>query len=524
MLEGFAIGLAFVFGLAVRPLGLPPLVGFLIAGFVLNVLGDRFGLLPEFTGDVLGHVAHWGVLLLLFTVGLKLKVRQVTQPHVIGAGLIHFLISIALFGPAVYFWLDLDPLLALLLAISLAFSSTVLAAKILESKRELTAFHGRSAIGILIIQDLLALLVLSIWGGKNPSVWALGLFALPMLRPVIHRLLDVSGRDELLLLLGMLLALVVGGMGFSALGLSSELGALVMGLMLANHERASDVSEALWGLKELFLVGFFLQIGMSGLPTGSDWLFAFALLLVLPLKGLVFYAILALFHLRSRNAFLAALSLTAYSEFGLIVAAGVPLLSEWLVPMALAVAMSFGVSAPLNRAAHRIFDWLEKPLSHFQTKRLHPDEMPPDLSGAEGLVFGMGRTGTATYDSLRGSMPSIVGIDSDPYRVADHREKGRDVELADAEDADFWSTVKIDSLKVAILAVDHMEAKLLATRKLRLRGFTGPIITHVMYEDEAILARSAGADRTYLTMREAGATLARHAIDCLGGAKISGGN
>lgn len=515
MLEAFAIGLAFGFGLAVRTIGLPPLVGFLAAGFALNFIGQRFDVLPAFTGEVLHYVAHWGVLLLLFTVGLKLKIGQITQRHVIQGGLLHFALSVTIFSLGLRLFIGLEWMLAVLVAIALAFSSTVLAAKILESKREITAFHGRSAIGILIIQDLLALLVLSIWGNQEPTIWALGVLALPLFRPLLHRLLDVSGHDELLLLMGMLLALVVGGMGFAALGLSSELGALAMGMLLANHERSSEVSEALWGLKELFLVGFFLQIGMSGLPTLDDWVFALVFALILPLKGLLFYAILAIYHLRARNAFLASLSLTAYSEFGLIVAVGVPMLSDWLVPLALTVALSFAIAAPLNRFAHGLFERSEGIWCRLQTNQTHPDEMPPDLSGAKVLVFGMGRTGRAAYDALIGGVPEIVGIDSDPYCVSEHQSQGRDVVLADAEDADFWSSVKLDSLEATILAMDDIEAKVLAARKLRERGFAGAIITHVLYQEQADVIRAAGADRAYLTMQEAGTSLASHAVDCL---------
>ncbi|MDZ7770461.1 MAG: cation:proton antiporter [Woeseiaceae bacterium] len=153
-----------------------------------------------------------------------------------------------------------------MLAIALAFSSTVLAAKLLEERRELGTFHGRTAIGILIVQDIIALVVLGVWSGQAPNAWALLLLALPLARPVLHWLLDFAGHDELLILMGMLLALVVGGMGFSAMGLSSEIGALLMGALLSNHDRATELSESLWSLKENFLVGFFLQIGMSGLP------------------------------------------------------------------------------------------------------------------------------------------------------------------------------------------------------------------------------------------------------------------
>ncbi|NDY96822.1 cation:proton antiporter family protein [Wenzhouxiangella limi] len=515
MLEVFCITFAFVLGLAVKQVGLPPLVGFLAAGFGLNWFGQRFGLLPEFTGEVLDHVAHLGVLLLLFTVGLKLKWRQLVRPEVLGGSTLHFALTVGVFTPGLRFFLGLDWSLALPIGIALAFSSTVLAAKMLEAKRELTAFHGRVAIGILIIQDLIALIVLSVGGGHEPSPWALLVFAVPLLRPLLHWLMNATGHDELLVLMGMMLALVLGGMGFEFIGLSPELGALVMGMLLANHPQASELSESLWGLKELFLVGFFLQIGMSGLPDRGDWLFALGMTLILPLKGLLFYIILVRFRLRARNAFLGALTLSAYSEFGLIVAAGLPVLSDWLVPLALTVAISFALAAPLNYLAHPMFERLERFLCRFQRDDIHPDEIPPDLSQARVMVFGMGRTGTAAFKSIAKEVTEITGIDSDPYRVDEHRQADRDVVLADAEDSDFWSSVRLDRLEVAVLAIDDLESKLIAARKLRERGFTGAIITHALYEENVEKIRNAGADETYLTMQEAGTSMAGHALDSL---------
>src|SRR5690606_14011958 len=126
--------------------------------------------------------------------------------------------------------------------------------KVLESRRELKAFHGRVAIGVLIMQDLIALLVMSLTSGQVPSAWALLVFLLPLLRPLLFRLLDHSGHEELLVLLGLMLALVVGGLGFESVGLSSELGALAFGAMLAKHPRAGELSNSLWSVKEVFLI------------------------------------------------------------------------------------------------------------------------------------------------------------------------------------------------------------------------------------------------------------------------------
>ena len=288
-----------------------------------------------------------------------------------------------------------------------------------------------------------------------------------------------------------------------------------MGLLRSNHSRAQELSDSLWSLKEIFLVGFFLQIGMSGLPTASDWLFAGALLLVLPLKGLLFLLVLSLFKLRARNAFLGASVLTVYSEFGLIVAAGIPMMADWMVPLALTVALSFTLAAPLNHVAHPLFRRLEPWLQRLQRGTDHPDDLPAGLGTARALVFGMGRTGTAAYDRLQPELGAVIGLESDPYRVADHLRQGRTVVTADAEDLDFWRCVKLDAMEVAVLAMDDVEAKLIAARELRQRGFKGPIIAHALHADDVERIRDAGADDTHLTMHEAGLSLARKALNRL---------
>lgn len=507
MLEAVWIACAFTLGLMVRTVGLPPLVGYLAAGFAISGL-SHFIELPANGDEIIAHVAHIGVLLLLFTVGLKLRVRNLVQPEVIGGGILHFVLAVALLTPGMYLLLDVTWYEAVLLAIALSFSSTVLAAKVLDSKRELRAFHGRVAIGILVVQDLIALLVISVASGKVPSVWAPLVLGLPLLRPVLFKLLDVCGHDELMVLLGLLLALVVGGMGFEALGLSSELGALAFGVLLAQHRRATELSNSLWSIKEVFLVGFFLQIGMSGLPGKEAFILAAVAMLLLPLKGVGFFLLLVLFKLRARSAFLSGLALTNYSEFGLIVAAAV--LPEWLVPLALAVAVSFVVSAPLNRAAHPFYEKLSRWLLPLERNIHHPDQQPISLGDAEVLIFGMGRTGTAAYDQLSGKTTKLIALDSDPGKVDRHRKAGRAVMFADAEDQVFWQGVEMSSIRAVILSMSDLEAKIIAARQLRQRGYSGFIASHSLFQDEADKINLAGADETYLTMSEAGVGLAEH--------------
>lgn len=515
------LALAFLLGLLFRRLGLPPLVGYLAAGFVLNALGQH-------GSELLDQIAHAGVLLLLFSVGLKLRFKSLVRPEVWGGSLLHLAVSGVLLGVGFYAVLGLPTGQALLLALTLGFSSTVLAAKALEEKAELRAFHGRLAIGVLIIQDLAALALMAVAGAAAPSPWALLIFGLPLLRPLVIQLLDWSGHDELLVLYGLALALVVGGLGFEHLGLSAELGALLLGVLLVGHPKAMELSRAVWSLKEVLLVGFFLQIGLLGWPSLAALGGAVLLALLLPLKAALFFFILIAFRLRARTAFLTALALASYSEFALIVVkfmvSNGQLSADWLVVLAITVAVSFVLAAPLNRFAHALYERLEERLARFERPDHHPDEQPVSLGSTQILILGMGHTGAAAYDFLkkRQNVPEhphkvrmVSGIDSDLNKVEQHIHEGRRVVYADAEDPGFWHRLKLEGLKAVVLAMPDPEAKQIAARQLRRHGFQGLIgaISHHPEEERAL--KAAGADMTFLAFNEVGVGLAEHVWEAL---------
>lgn len=502
-MEVIWVGMAYLLGLGASTLRLPPLVGYLGAGLALSA----FGLTG---GELLHEIGHLGVLFLLFTVGLHLRFRNVLRPEVLGAGGIHLLLSVVLFG-AVGLLMGFAPVTALIAAVVLGFSSTVLAAKSLEARDELSAYHGRVAIGILILQDLVAIGVLAVTGGGVPSPWALGLLAVPLLRPVLLRLLARSEQEELMLLFGLLLALG-GGALFEAVGMSSELGALVAGALLAGTARADELAEKLWGLKEAFLVGFFLEVGLAGMPTADGLLLGALLLALLPVKAVLFFGLLVAFRLRARTAFMAATSLTSYSEFMLIAGAAAAtsgLLPESLIVVfALVVAVSYALGAPLGRAANALWARYDHGLVRFERDVKHPDFQPRSLGGAHYLVVGMGQAGTAAYEYLAEHGEQPVGLDSDPGRIAAHRKAGRRVLFGDAQDAELWEALALDGLEAVMLALPSTEAKVRATRLLRQEGFTGPISALTVREAEHDALVAAGASSVCLPITQAGRELA----------------
>jgi predicted Kef-type K+ transport protein len=508
------IGGALILGLAASRVGVPPLAGFLIAGFAFGLAGFE-------TSPFLIEISEAGVLLLLFAVGLKLRVKTLLRFEVWGTALGHLVVVAVLALAAIRAVAGVAWPLAVTLAIALGFSSTVFSAKVLEEQKALRAVHGRIAIGILVVQDLVAGALLTGLSLATPSPYALLLLALPFAGAYIGRLLDFVGHGELLVLFGVALA-VGGGYVFETLGVSPELGALALGMALAEHRRAQELSTALWGLKEFFLVGFFLTIGVSGEPTWATVGHVAWLMLLLPLKCVAFFAILLALGLRARTSFLTTASLATYSEFGLIVAqsavANGNLGSEWLVASAIAVALSFLLAAPVNALAYEVLARFGGVLERFERDTRHPDDEPVTLGSAEILVVGMGRVGTGAYEYLRQRSDHVVGADSDPGKIERHLAAGRRVVYADAEDVTFWKQLHLGKLKAIMLSFPDVRGMQAACRELRARGFSGLIsATHLFGEDvERIL--EAGADVTYNYFTEAGVGFARDSWEALEGA------
>jgi len=277
----------------------------------------------------------------------------------------------------------IDPTTALLFGFALSFSSTVFAIKILEERGELGALHGITAVGILVMQDIIAVVFLTISAGKIPSIWALALPLLYILRPLFFKLLDHSGHGELFALCGLFMAMVVGASSFEFVGLKADLGALCIGMLLGSHPRVKELSNSLLGFKNLFLVAFFLSIGLSGLPTKEIMVVSLLLGLLLPFKGGLFFYLMGRFDFRARTALFTAFPLTNYSEFGLIVAAvGVKngwLEAQWLVLAALALTLSFIVGAPLNSSVYDFYARFKSFLKGFETDKKHPADTPLNI-------------------------------------------------------------------------------------------------------------------------------------------------
>ncbi len=508
--------IALIFGLLARQLYLPPMVGFLLAGFALHVLGVQ-------GGAVLREIANLGVLLLLFSIGLKLRLRNLLAPEIWGAASVHMiLVTLVVSGllllpgwAGLSLMAKLDGWSAGLVAFALSFSSTIFAVKILEDRGEMKTRHGQISIGILVIQDLVAVMFLAVESGHLPSVWAFALLLLPLARPLFNLIMKHAGHGELLVLFGLVMALG-GGELFKLVGMKDGLGALLFGVLLGGQAKTNELSRSLLRFKDLFLLGFFLQIGIEALPAAADLLAALVLVvLLMPLKSVLWFMVLTRFRLRARTSFMCTMELSSYSEFGLIVAVtGVTagwLNQQWVIILALALSFSFILAAIINAQAHDLYFRWDALLSRFQSRERLPLDIPPDIGEAEILIAGMGRVGGGAYETMREVYgDGVIGIDANANAVRWHQEKGHNVVLGDAEDLDFWQGIDVTKLRLVMLAMPTLKDMMQTVKLLEYTGYRGETAAVTRYEDDRLALERAGVDATFSFYQEAGAGFAEH--------------
>ena len=509
--------LAFAAGLVMRRVGYPPMLGYLLAGFIASAL--HLG-----SGEALAPLADAGVNLLLFTIGLKLSISSLKPKYVWGAAVLHIIIAVPLTAAVILVVGNLYEPLALnssvsawALAFALSFSSTVFAIKMCEERGESASFYASIAIGVLVVQDIMAVVFLGAASGKYPTIWALGLLALFFIGPALKRMMRAVGHGELLLFSGVAFALTMAEL-FEFVHIKGGLGALLMGVLVATADKrkAKELHDKLDGLKNLLLIGFFLQIGYYGFPSLIMIFVACVLGLLLVLRPIIYFSLFVLFGLRARTAWFSGMLLFNYSEFGLIVAAASVqagmLSADWVTTLTLAMAISFFLATPINKQVHRLYLEYRPKLIRYEREQRLPEEEIGSLGDVDTAVLGMGRVGRNAYQSLKLSgRERLVGIEESFVRTCELKADGFHCVHGDASDRDFWERTGLQHCELILVGLSNHRENLQIVELAKELGYEGRLAVAARFADQKDELEAMGCI-SFNLYEEAGRDFALHAL------------
>jgi Kef-type K+ transport system membrane component KefB len=500
-------------GLVAVRLRQPLVVAFVVVGIVVgpSVLG-----LVEPTDD-LQLLAQLGVAVLLFVVGLKLDlhvVRRLGPVAVLVGGAQVALVTVAGFLLALAF--GLDGVDALYVGIGLAFSSTIIVIKVLSDRREIDDLHGRLAVGILIVQDLIVVAVMIVVATTSERSGSLGaeflevavasgalLVALVLLmRYVLEPLLHSLARTpDLLVLFAVAWAVAVAAAG-DRIGIGVEVGAFLAGFSLASTPYREAIGSRLVTLRDFLLLFFFIDLG-SRLDVADPWdelLVALVLsAFVLVVKPVVISLLLLAMRYRTPVSLETGLTLAQISEFSLILAAlGVEagqIDEETTTLLTLVALITIAVSSYLLRYGESISRRLTPALERLERRDSARTTPPAHAPPPDVVVLGLGRYGDGIVAGLRDRGLRVLGVDFDPLALSRFAEQGVDVLYADAEDPELPAILPLPHSGWIVSTVRRVDANLALLSALRHRGYVGKVAVAAHRADEAERLLAAGANR-----------------------------
>lgn len=513
---GMILGLAVLGGVLAQQLRQPLIVAFIGVGILLGPSG--FSLVEQRTEIEL--FARLGIALLLFVVGLKLDLHIIRSvgPVALASGLGQVLFTSAL-GYVIALGLGMSSVTALYVAVALTFSSTIIIVKLLSDKREVDSLHGRIAVGFLIVQDIVVVLVmigLTAYGQADGDVnmgWealkvlltgaamlsGVALLMRYVLPGLLHRLAHSS---ELLMLFAIAWA-VVGAMVGDALGFSKEVGAFLAGVSIASTPYREQVASRLVSLRDFLLLFFFIELGATlNLGTLGAQLGASALLSLFVLIGnpLIVMAIMGYMGYRKRTGFLAGLTVAQISEFSLILAAmGLALghLQQETVGLITLVGLiTISVSTYMILYSHAIYERLAPWLSIFERQVPHRElgNQADANKTVDVLLIGLGRYGAALASDLRQRGCRLLAVDFDPTTVEQHARSHYQVCYGDAEDPEFVATLPLQQASWVVSTIRDPMVNRMLLHGLRQQGFAGKVAIAVSHHRDARRFEKEGVD------------------------------
>jgi Kef-type K+ transport system membrane component KefB len=475
---GAILVVAAILGIFARFFKQPLILAYLIAGVLIGPFA--FGLIKN--PKIIEDLASVGIIFLLFLIGLELNPKKLFE---IGHSALVAAFFQIIFSGAFYFAASMlfgfTSTASAYLAIGLTFSSTAIIVTLLSNKNDLDSMHGKLLVGILLVQDFVAIFLLTMISGINSSgetinifnlssqiiIKAILLFAVIFLvskyifPPVFQK---IAKSHELLFLTSLawcfFLAIVSMVLGFSA-----EIGAFAAGVSLATLPYSVHVAAKTRPLRDFFLMIFFIYLGTTLVFTNFSTTIAPALvlsLIVMIVNPIVVTIVLSLLGFRKRTSFITGISLTQISEFSFIVIAlgvkGNVLPQETITLVSTVAVITVFISTYLISSSQAIYHFFKPLLSLIKTNRQNEDlhNVPEQLSD-HIILIGYHRMGTKIFKTLKSLGEKVAVIDYDPRRIRELIDQNEICTYADAIDHEVIQELKLSKAKMIISTIDKIE-------------------------------------------------------------------
>jgi len=501
---------------AARFLRQPVILAYVVAGLIVGPVG--LGLITN--TEEISLLSELGIIFLLFSIGLELDFRRIENvgfATIIG-GSVQMVLTFAIgYFAATAF--GLTGMLGIYIGLMMAISSTMIVAKVLTDKDELGTLHGRIMVGVLILQDIVAVMVLPMLSlylsmpvvSLDVIAWfalkGLGLFAFAFLvnKFLFPRVLDYAAqKHEILFITAVANCFLFIGLSY-VLGFTIAIGGFIAGLSMANFPYNLEIEGEVHSLRDFFSILFFSSMGMqlNFLAIGNALpFFITVLLLLMFIKPAILAGTYLLLGYGGRTAAYIGLGLGQTSEFVFIIAAEllrVGSITQEFYSLLVSMVVISIVTTPYMISAKNIFynffSRFRIPMSHLiHPKSIRDMENPPDALSNHTVLFGAHMMGEKIIQYLRGRREKFVVVERDPEIVKNLRSRGIYVLYGDAENEEMLSKIFLDKAKLLVTTMPYADVTAFVVRKAKRINPKIRIFARAPDRREAERIYKAGAD------------------------------
>lgn len=494
----------------------PVLIGYVLAGLLLspnflNVLQSQEGL---------STFSQIGISFLLFMVGLGLNPKSIKE---IGKTALFTTTIQILLCTAIYYAISrafgFSDIGALYIGLGLSFSSTIIIMKILTDKMTLNTLPGKLSVGMLIIQDLIAMIILMVIsatskGGDLTTTIILtvskglilfGLLYIISVEIIPFLIKKIAHTQELLMLFSIGWCMALASL-FYLMDFSIEIGALLAGVSLALSPYRHEISAKIKPLRDFFIMLFFVFLGAQiSFKEISNLIIPLVIfsILVLTINPLIVSLLIGRQGYTKKTSFLTGTNFSQISEFSLILAAlGLKvghLNSSTLSLLTLLGLVSITGSTYLISFSEKIYNKMPHALNFLEKKGQKKDQHKNyDQDSHEIILIGYAKMDSAFLETFKKMGKNFLVIDYDPHIINELNKENIDCLYADASNSETYEEINLHQTKMVISTIKDLDTNLLIISKTRQVNPKAIIITLSHHPEEALKLYEYGAD--YVTM------------------------